>query len=124
MFDMYDVDGSGRLSVTEVKAMLGLVLFCQYGLAWQTIFDVLLDENSAYFVCEYTMLRSFMEIANDKMDKETDTKMDTMINKMFSTSDDVSDGLTFQDFQRLLEEFSDDIKQAQLNLNLEDKFGK
>ncbi len=81
MFDMYDVDRTGKLTVDEFK----------------------------------TMIKSMLELANQSI---SPNEMDEVIGSMFRTAGLKSrQELTFDDFQKLLGDYKEELGYAELNFD-------
>jgi dual oxidase len=81
MFDMYDVDRTGKLTVNEFK----------------------------------TMIKSMLELANQSI---SPNEMDEVIGSMFRTAGLKSrQELTFEDFQKLLGDYKEELGYAELNFD-------
>ena len=58
-----------------------------------------------------------MDLANDTLD---DSKIDELINKMFRGSGR-KDGISYEEFQKILSDYQSDIEAAKLDLSIDGK---
>ena len=73
----------------------------------------------------FMFCRAMMDMANERMDKATDQKMDMVIGKMFQqTHTEDADGIRFEDFMKMVETCGTTLESAKLTLNIDSKFSK
>ena len=61
-----------------------------------------------------------MDLANDTVDQDTEAKMTMLINKMFKQRES-GDGISFEQFKGILNEYEHELNEAKLGLNIDGK---
>ena len=123
MFDMYDMDGSGRLTIDELKTMMRSVASSVASTKNLFIYDacMLSCRSATYAAATALVARSMMDLANDSLDEETEAKMTMVINKMFKQRES-GDGISFDQFKGILKEYEGELTAAQLDLNIDGEY--
>ena len=66
-----------------------------------------------------------MDLANDRVDSDTEMKIDVVINNMFQQAlSDVSEGIHFEDFMRIVEACGSTLESHKLTLNFDPKYSE